>query len=59
MYSQIKIAVMKVNEIAEEQLKDQVLQQQKVPLKYEETLIEDTYVLCKNGKLVIPKSLQR
>ena len=48
-----------VKEIAEEQLIDQVLQQQKVKLNYEETLIEDTYVLCKNGKLVIPKTLQR
>jgi hypothetical protein len=27
-------------------------------MKLEETLIENTYVLCKEGKLVIPKTLQ-
>ena len=26
--------------------------------KYEEILIENTSVLCKNGKLVVPKTLQ-
>ena len=47
-----------VSEIAEEQLKDKSLQQQKGLMKYEETLVENTYVLCKNGKLIIPKTLQ-
>ena len=47
-----------ISEIAEEQLKDKALQKQKVLMKLEETLIENTYVLCKEGKLVIPKTLQ-
>ena len=47
-----------ISEIAEEQLKFKALQQQKVLMKLEETLIENTYVLCKEGKLVIPKTLQ-
>ena len=47
-----------VNEIAEEQIKDKYLQQQKVTSKFEETLIKNTYVLCKNGKMIIPKILQ-
>ncbi len=47
-----------VSEIAEEQLKDKSLQQQKGLMKYEETLVENTYVLCKNGKIIIPKTLQ-
>ena len=34
-------------EIAEEQIKDKYLQQQQVNSKFEETLIEITYVLCK------------
>ena len=47
-----------VNEIAEEQITDKGLQQQKVTSKYEETLIENTYVLCKKGEMIIPKTLQ-
>ncbi len=47
-----------VSEIAEEQLKDKTLQQRKGLMKYEETLVENTYVLCIDGKLVIPKTLQ-
>ena len=47
-----------VSEIAEEQIKDKALQQQKMMSKYEEILIENTCVLCKNGKLVVPKTLQ-
>ena len=47
-----------ISEIAEERLKDKALQQQKVLMKLEETLIKNTYVLCKEGKLVIPKTLQ-
>ena len=48
-----------VSEISEEQFKDKTLQQQKGLMKYEETLVENTYVLCKEGKLVIPKTLQK
>ena len=47
-----------VCEIAEEQLNDEALQKWKETCNYEETLIENTLVLCKNGKLVIPKMLQ-
>ena len=47
-----------VSEIAEEQINDKSLQQQKVLMKFEKTLIENACVLCKEGKLVIPKSLQ-
>ena len=39
-----------VSEIAEEQTKEIGLQQQRRTSKFEETLIENTYVLCKNGK---------
>ena len=39
-----------VREIAEEQIKDKDLQQQKLTTKFEETPIENTYVLCKEGK---------
>ena len=46
-----------VSEIAEEKLKDKPLQQQKGLMKYEETLVENTYVLCKIGKLVTPNTL--
>ena len=48
-----------VSEIAEEQTKDKGLQQQRRASKFEETLIENTYVLCKNGKIIIPKTLQK
>ena len=44
-----------VKEIAEAQKADRTLQKQE---KYKSILIENTYVLCKDGKLVIPKSLQ-
>ena len=47
-----------VREIAEEQIKDKDLQQQKLTTKLEETPIENTYVLCKEGKMIIPKLLQ-
>ena len=47
-----------VREIAEKQIKDKDLQQQKVITKFEETLIENTYVLCREGNMIIPKSLQ-
>ena len=48
-----------VSEIAEEQTKDRSLQRLKVNSKFEETPIENTYVLCKNGKMIIPKTLQK
>ena len=47
-----------VSEISEEHIKDKDLQQQKVTTKLKETLIENTYVLCKEGKMIIPKTLQ-
>ena len=55
---QIGFKLLTVSKIAEEQIKDQILQQQQVLLKYEETRIEKIYVLCKNGKMIIPKTLQ-
>ena len=36
-----------VSKIEEEQLKDKALQQEKLLMKFEETLIENTSVLCK------------
>ena len=42
-----------VNEIAEEQTKE-VCSKTKGTTRFEETQIENTYVLCKNGKLIIP-----
>ena len=45
------------NEIAEAQKNDKSLQQLKVSSKYKKMLIEDTNILCKDGKLVIPKNL--
>ena len=49
---------LRVSEIAEEQINDAALQRRNGTSKYEETLIENTIVLCKKGKLVIPKTLQ-
>ena len=48
-----------VKEIAETQRKDKATKQLKTSRKYEMLIVEDTEVLCKNGKLVIPKALQR
>jgi len=48
-----------VSEIAEEQTKDKGLQLQRRTSKFEETLIEKTYVLCTNGKMIITKTLQK
>ncbi len=45
-------------EIAEEQLKDKALQQQIKSSKLVDQLIENTIVLCKEGILIIPKTLQ-
>jgi len=47
-----------VTEIAVAQRKDKALKQLKFSEKYDLLLIEDTHVLCKDGKMVIPKSLQ-
>ena len=47
-----------VKEIAEAQKKDKAMKQLKISEKYEILLIENLQVLCKDGKLVIPKSLQ-
>jgi hypothetical protein len=47
-----------VKEIAEEQRKDKSLRALYNDEDYKELLIENTKVLCKDGKLVIPKSLQ-
>ncbi len=47
-----------VKEIAEEQRKDKTLRTINDEDKYKVLLIENIKVLCKDGKLVIPKSLQ-
>jgi hypothetical protein len=47
-----------VKEIAEEQRKDKTLRALKDEDKYKVLLIENIEVLCKDEKLVIPKSLQ-
>jgi hypothetical protein len=47
-----------VSEIAEAQNMDDNLKKLPKSLKYEINLVDDTEVLCKNGKLVIPRSLQ-
>jgi len=47
-----------VKEIAEEQHKDKSLRALQDEEKYKVLLIENTKVLCKDGKIVIPKSLQ-
>ena len=47
-----------VNEIAEAQKNDRSLQQLKVSSKYKTMHIENTNMLCKDGKLVLFKKLQ-
>ena len=47
-----------VKEIAEAQSKDKAIKELKILEKYEILLIENMQILCKDGKLVIPKSLQ-
>ena len=47
-----------VKEIAEAQGLDKLFQATAIKEKYDKTLIENTPVFCKNGKLVIPRSLQ-
>ena len=44
-------------EIAETQTKDKSLNKHRLLKKYKTQLVEDTQVLCKDGKLVIPKEL--
>ncbi len=57
-YSDEKDFFLIISEIAEEQLKDKALQQQIKSSKLVDQLIENMIVLCKEGKLVIPKTLQ-
>ena len=47
-----------VKEIAKAQKLDRLFKATALKEKYEKTLIENTSVFCKNGKLVIPQSLQ-
>jgi hypothetical protein len=47
-----------VEEIAVAQKKDKSIQKDKITLQYESKLVENTYVLCKDGRLVIPQKLQ-
>ncbi len=48
-----------VREIAETQTKDKTLDKHTLLEKYKPQLVEDVQVLCKDGKLVIPKELQK
>ena len=48
-----------VLEISEAQTKDKMLDKLTSLEKYNPQLIEDVQVLCKDGKLVIPKELQK
>ncbi len=48
-----------VKEIAEAQTKDETLEKLTQLEKCKHYLVENTQVLCKDGKLVIPKELQQ
>ena len=48
-----------ITEIAEAQTEDADLKALAKADKYEKKLVDDTLVYCKDGKLVIPKPLQR
>jgi hypothetical protein len=48
-----------ITEIAEAQSEDADLKALAKVDKYDKQLVEDTLVYCKDGKLVIPKTLQR
>ena len=48
-----------ITEIAEAQSEDADVKALAKADKYEKQLVEDTLVYCKDGKLVIPKTLQR
>ena len=50
---EMEIYPLTVNEIAEEQTKE-VYSKTIGATRFEETWIENTYVLCKNGKKIIP-----
>ena len=50
---------LRVSEIAEAQNTDDNLKKLTKLDKYKINLVDDTEILCKNGKLVIPKSLQQ
>ena len=50
---------LRVKEISQAQDKDSVLKKLSTTDKYSTQLVEDTQVLCKDGKRVIPKVLQR
>jgi hypothetical protein len=47
-----------LKEIAQAQKEDTVLKKLNKTNKYSTQLVEDTQVLCKDGKMVIPKVLQ-
>jgi hypothetical protein len=47
-----------VKEIAKAQKLDRLFKMTTLKEKYEKTLIKNTSVFCKNGKLIIPRSLQ-
>jgi hypothetical protein len=53
------IYLLTITEIAEAQSEDADLKALAKTDKYEKQLVEDTLVYCKDGKLVIPKTLQR
>jgi hypothetical protein len=55
----ISIYPLTITEIAEAQTEDADLKALAKADKYEEQLVEDTLVYCKDCKLVIPKTLQR
>ncbi len=48
-----------VQEITQSQTKDDTFEKLTLLEKYKPQLTEDIQVLCKDGKLVIPKELQR
>ena len=56
---QTAIYPLTVREIAEAQTKDKMLDKLTSLEKYKPQLVEDVQVLCKDGKLVTPKQLQR
>ena len=56
--SEEEIYPLTVKEIAEAQKLDRLFKATTLKEKYEKTLIKNTSVFCKIGKLVIPRSLQ-
>ena len=55
---EMEIYLLTVKEISEAQKSDHALKKQKLSEKYKQLLVENTLVLCKDGKMVIPKNLQ-